>query len=72
MTDNLPPSEAEAWSLYSLTGQEIEKTTYKALKEKHNLPKAYGWSSFGMLHNYFKERGILKEDAHFPRPIDAQ
>ncbi len=69
ITDNLLPNEAEAWSLYSLTMQEIEKTpTYKALKEKHGLPKTYGWSSFRMLHNYFKERGIIDEDAHFPRP----
>ena len=72
ITDNLVPNEAEAWSLYSLTGQEIEKTTYKALKEKHGLPETYGWSSFRMLHNYFKERGIIDEDVHFPRPIDAQ
>ena len=69
ITDNLLPNEAEAWSLYSLTVQEIGKTpNYKALKEKHGLPKTYGWSSFRMLHNYFKERGIIDEDAHFPRP----
>lgn len=69
ITDDLPLNEAEAWSLYSLTAQEIGKTpTYKALKEKHGLPKTYGWSSFRMLHDYFIERGIIDEDAHFPRP----
>ena len=72
ITDNLHPNEAEAWSLYCLTSQELKKTTYKALKEKHGLAKTYGWSAFGMLHEYFKERGILDEDVHFPIPIDAQ
>ena len=71
ISDNLPLSEAEAWSLYSLTAQEIESTTYKNFKEKHDLSKTYGWKSFKILHEYFIERGILDKDAHFPRPIDA-
>jgi len=68
--DDLPLSEAEAWSLYSLTAQEIEKTTYKALKEKHGLPKAYGFTSFSFLHEYFIERGIVDKESRFPRPTD--
>ena len=71
ITDDIPLTEADAWSLYSLTAQEIGKTTYRVLKEKHNLPKTYGWTSFGMLHEYFMERGILDEDARCPPPIDA-
>ena len=71
ISDDLPLSEADAWSLYRLTAQEIKKTTYKALKEKHNLPKTYGWTSFKILHEYFIERGILDKDANFPFPIDA-
>lgn len=70
MSDTLPITEAEAWSLYRLTADEIEGTTYKELKAKHGLSNAYGWGTFKVLHEYFKERGIIGEDAHFPRPID--
>ena len=71
ITNDLPLTEADAWSLYSLTVNEIEETTYRDLKEKYNLSKTYGWSSLGMLHEYFVERGILDEDYRCPSPIDA-
>lgn len=67
---DLPLSEADAWSLYSLTEQEIEKTTYKTLKEKHKLPKTYGFTSFKLLHEYFIAKGVIEKDSHFPLPKD--
>ncbi len=70
MSDDLPLTDADAWSLYDLTAREIEKTTYKALKEEYRLPKTYGFSGFALLHSYFISKGIIEEDSHFPRPID--
>ena len=72
IAETLPITEAEAWSLYSLTSKEIEKTTYKELKTRHGLPQTYEWGTFAILHEYFKTKGIIEEDGHFPRPIDFQ
>ena len=33
LSDDIPPTEADAWSLYSLTIQEIGKTTYPILNK---------------------------------------
>lgn len=66
--DDLPLSEAEAWSLYSLTSNEIEKTTFKELKEKHNLPSNYGFTAYSYLHKYFMDKGYMPPKARLRMP----
>lgn len=68
ITDDIPLSEAEAWSLYSLTANEIGKTTFKELKEKHNLPSNYGFTAYKYLHEYFVRKGYIPEKSKFRMP----
>jgi len=68
ITDNLPLSEAEAWSLYSLTVNEIEKTTFKDLKKKHNLPSNYGFMAYRYLHEYFVSKGYIPPKSKLRKP----
>ncbi|MFA6186354.1 MAG: hypothetical protein WC770_03960 [Phycisphaerae bacterium] len=68
VTDDLPLSEADAWSLYSLTANEIEKTTFKEIKEKHNLPSNYGFTAYKYLHEYFVRKGFLPPKTKFRMP----
>ncbi len=70
LSNDLPLSEADAWSLYSLTAKEIGSTTYKDLKERHGLPKTYGFNTFAILHKYFAEKEIVEKDSSFPFPKD--
>ena len=64
---DIPINEADAWSLYSLTAENIQTTTFKELKAEHQLPKIYGFNTFSILHEYFLKRGIVKE-SHVPYP----
>lgn len=73
MSDELPITEAEAWSLYSLTLEEVWRNPvtigYKELKKKYGIPKTYGGASFHVLMSYFEIKGIIGEDG-FPLPIE--
>lgn len=68
ITDDILSSEAEAWSLYSLTVNEIEKTTFKELKEKHSLPSNYGFTAYKCLHEYFVKKGYIPSKARLRMP----
>ena len=68
VTDDLPLSEAEAWSLYSLTANEIGKTTFKSLKKKYDLPSAYGFMAYTYLHKYFIDKGYIPPKTKFRMP----
>ncbi len=68
VTDDLPLSEAEAWSLYSLTANEIGKTTFKSLKKRYNLPSTYGFMAYKYLHEYFIDKGYIPPKTKFQMP----
>ena len=68
ITDNLPLSEADAWSLYSLTASKIEKTTFKELKENYHLPSNYGFTAYKYLHEYFVDKGYIPPKSKLRMP----
>lgn len=68
LTDDIPLSEAEAWSLYYLTANEIDKTTFKTLKKEHNLPSNYGFTAYKYLHEYFVRKGYISVKTKFQMP----
>jgi len=68
ITDDIPLSDADVWSLYNLTANEIEKTTFKGLKEKYPLPSNYGLTTYRYLHEYLVRRGYIPPKTKFRMP----
>ncbi len=68
MSSAVAITEADMFSLYTLTASEIEATTFKELKGQHDLPKTYGFVSYAVMHEYFVKKGIIRE-GHMPKPL---